>query len=81
MKPKKGDILIANDDYYRRINARDIFYKHKMYIVLDNSDLGFYIEAETGKEWILYHELTLKNYFYTEKEYRKLKLDKINESG
>lgn len=84
MKHKEGDILIAKNTVHMNpdVSKKRWLTKNKRYTIIENDTIGkvIIIHSDFGK----FHQIPYtdrKKYFYTEQEYRKAKLEKLNEGG
>jgi len=78
---KAGDILVCKKDFIDGDDSAIWCSKNKSYTILCREyTKSFYIIDDEGDEnYYILDEDILNKYFYTEKEIRKLKLDKLNE--
>jgi len=85
---KKGDKFVCIEDFYGHISdSVPLFYKNHIYIYRDvlydpqkNTNRCFVLDSEDDLREFFYGDNYFNNYFVSLKTYRKLKLEKINES-
>jgi hypothetical protein len=79
---KVGDIIVS------KITLKNRLIENKEYVIIDidadrnnfydYSLLGKFIVVISNNEEFRFYDRNLNNYFYTMKEFRKLKLEKLN---
>lgn len=81
---KKGDTLYCKVDYifdYKRLNTKNVGYK--IVNILERFDYKYtqyLVSNDKGNPPCIFYNEEIDKYFYTEKEYRKIKLLKINDT-
>ena len=76
----------VGDKVYCKKTYSVLYKKQKEYTITKMLNNSMLIRSDTGDAFIFYDNICeritfmFSDYFYTEKEYRKIKLNKINES-
>jgi hypothetical protein len=81
---KKGDTLYCKVDYIfglKRLNTKNVDYKIvDIFQRFDIKHTQYLVSNDNGDLPCIFYKEEIDKYFYTEKEVRKIKLEKLNDT-